>query len=189
MGTTPTTTDNAAVRHIVYTGLSDAPNADLFDQRQYNLASATTETSESLLPGTRLACPKTGQINVLADTVRIVAHPTETTTPVLLIGNNATSESTGSASHGAMDISVPLRFNVILNEVPADAVFATATTGLIAGRELELARSVSTTSWAGILVTACVDTGSGPILNGAYIVNKGRMTNRSTITVGIGAND
>ena len=182
MGATPTSTDNVMLRHIVYTGFSDNTNQNIFGQRQYNQATATSMTSENLLPGTTSPDSKTGQINTLADTLRIVVHPTDVSSKgALVIGNNATNESNGSTAIASMNIGIPLRFNYIDNKVDGN------NTPLTSGNELTIAKG--SIDAFGVLITACGVAPVGPILNGVTIFNGGKFTNRSTLTVGVGDND
>jgi len=212
-GTTPTATDHAELRHIVYTGFSDDARGNLFGMPQYSRAKgAKTPTSENKLPGTY---PTEGpyavtlssaqiaagvQKNTLADTVRMVyyAGTTPATTGALVIGNYAKDEINGT-DPADMDMKVPLRFNVIQNFVHnnhllgsnnhpggINAIINTVDRTEIGGAENGGALH---NTIGGVVITNCTGVATGPVLNGVYIDNRSKFTNRSILSLGIGNND
>ena len=126
-------------------------------------------------------CPKTGQLNTLADTVRIVVPPTGSNRGALVIGNSATHEFGGvNMAH-----STPLRFNYVDNQVPVSDGNNNAVT---AGNELAAVRGSSSVNAFGVLITSGDDT-NGPKMNAVSARNAGIWTNRAIFSVGIGTND
>ena len=182
MGMTPTAIDNVEIRHIVYTGFSDNSGRTIFGQPQYNVSNATTITSETKLPNTNAdgSIPNL-QRNTLADTIRIVEYQVSagvTTSGALVIGNSATNENDVTST---MNMSIPLRFNYVENRVNGD------NSALTAGNELTIASTTNHNAY-GILVTRGNDV-TGPKLNPVTLINKGKLTNRSVLSLGIGDND